>query len=210
MARIFSVVSRAGLARVFDPLARSLVRAGIPPDAVTVAGSAGIVAAAVGLAARGWMISAAIVITVLAFTDMLDGAMARATGRTNRFGALLDSTMDRVSDGAVFGALAYWQATSGHRWSLVAALICLVTGQVIPYVRARAEGLGFTANVGIAERAERLVIVGLGGLGYGLGLHPAIAVALWVLAALSAITIGQRLIHVWRQARAADTVEAAR
>jgi CDP-diacylglycerol---glycerol-3-phosphate 3-phosphatidyltransferase len=210
MARIFSVVSRAGLARVFDPLARALVRAGVSPDAVTVIGSAGIVAAAIGLAARGWIISATLVITLVAFTDMLDGAMARISGRTNRFGALLDSTMDRISDGAVFGALAYWQATLGQRWSLVAALICLVTGQVISYVRARAEGLGFAANVGIAERAERLVIVGLGGLGYGFGFHPAMAIALWVLAALSVITIGQRLLHVWRQARAAETVEAAR
>ncbi len=203
MAKIFSVVSRAGFARAFEPIARVLLRAGVSANAVTVVGSAVIVAAAVGLATRGWLITATIVITLVALTDMLDGAIARASGGTSRFGALLDSTMDRISDGAVFGALAYWLATVGDRWSLAAALVCLVTGQVISYVRARAEGLGFTANVGIAERAERLIIVGLGALAYGLGFHAVLDVALWVLAVLSVITIGQRIVHVWRQAREA-------
>src|SRR6266508_533787 len=203
MAKIFSVVSRAGFARAFEPIARVLLRAGVSANAVTVAGGAVIVAASGGLVARGRLVPAMIIITLVALTDMLDGAIARASGQTNRFGALLDSTMDRISDGAVFGALAYWLATVGDRWSLAAALVCLVTGQVISYVRARAEGLGFTANVGIAERAERLIIVGLGALAYGLGFHAVLDVALWVLAVLSVITIGQRIVHVWRQAREA-------
>jgi CDP-diacylglycerol---glycerol-3-phosphate 3-phosphatidyltransferase len=205
MAKIFSVVSRAGFARAFQPLARVLLRAGVSANAVTVGGCAVIVAAAVGLVARGWLITGTIVITLVALTDMLDGAIARASGDSNRFGALLDSTMDRISDGAVFGALAYWLITTGNRGGFVAALICLVTGQVISYVKARAEGLGFTANLGLAERAERLVIAGLGALAAGFGLRAALDVALWLLAVLSIITIGQRMVHVWRQARTAGS-----
>ncbi len=204
MAKIFSVVSRAGFARAFEPIARVLLRAGVSANAVTVAGGAVIVAASVGLVARGRLVPAMIIITLVALTDMLDGAIARASGQTNRFGALLDSTMDRISDGAVFGSVAYWLATQGDRWSVAAALVCLATGQVISYVKARAEGLGFTANVGTAERAERLVIAGLGALLYSFGLRPALGIALWLLAVLSVITIGQRMMHVWRQAKAAS------
>jgi CDP-diacylglycerol--glycerol-3-phosphate 3-phosphatidyltransferase len=188
---------------VIDPIARGLLRAGVSPNAVTIAGTVAVVAAAVGLAARGHLLAAALVITVASFTDMIDGAMARARGGASRFGALLDSTMDRVSDSAVFSCLAYFLATTGHRLSAVAALICLVTGQLVSYVKARAEGLGFTANVGIAERAERLILIGLGGVGYGIGVPYALDVALWLLVALSVITIGQRIVHVLRQDRKA-------
>jgi CDP-diacylglycerol--glycerol-3-phosphate 3-phosphatidyltransferase len=201
MAKIFSVVTKAGMGRVVDPVARALLRAGVSPDVVTVAGTIGVVAAAVGLATRGHLVIAAIVITACALTDMLDGAMARARGTASRFGALLDSTMDRIADGAIFGSLAYWLAVQDLHATLAAALICLITGQVVSYVKARAEGLGLEANVGIAERTERLLIIGLGGLAWGLDIPYALDVALWLLAVLSVITIGQRMIHVYRQAR---------
>src|SRR6266542_2456352 len=196
MAKIFSVVSRAGFARAFEPIARVLLRAGVSANAVTVVGSAVIVAAAVGLATRGWLITATIVITLVALTDMLDGAIARASGGTSRFGALLDSTMDRIADGAVFGALTYWLAITGQRANVAAALICLIAGQIVSYVKARAEGLGLEANVGVAERFERLIIIGLGGVGHGLGIPYALEVALWLLAVLSVITVAQRILHV--------------
>jgi CDP-diacylglycerol--glycerol-3-phosphate 3-phosphatidyltransferase len=204
MAKILSVVSRAGLARLIEPLARGLLRVGVSPDAVTVAGSAGVLVGAIGFATRGHLIVALVIVTLSALTDMLDGAMARQRGAISKWGALLDSTMDRISDGAVFGAVAYWLAVSGHPSGLAAALICLVTGQVISYVKARAEGLGLTANVGVAERAERLIIVGIGGLLDGLGVRYALEVALWILAVLSVITIGQRMIYVYRQVRQAE------
>ncbi|GAA1818597.1 CDP-alcohol phosphatidyltransferase family protein [Planosporangium flavigriseum] len=202
MAKIFSVVTKTGLLRVVDPVARALLRAGVSPDVVTVAGTVGVVVAAVGLATRGHLVIAAFVITACALTDMLDGAMARARGTTSRFGALLDSTMDRIADGAIFGSLAYWLATQNLRGTLAAALICLIAGQVVSYVKARAEGLGLEANVGIAERTERLLIIGLGGLAWGLHIPYALDVALWLLAVLSVITIGQRMTHVYRQVRA--------
>jgi CDP-diacylglycerol---glycerol-3-phosphate 3-phosphatidyltransferase len=201
MAKIFSVVTKAGLARVVDPIARALLRAGVSPNVVTVVGTVGVVVAAVTLATRGHLWIAALVITACALTDMLDGAMARARGTTSRFGALLDSTMDRLADGAVFGALAYWLATTDQWANLTACLICLIVGQVVSYVKARAEGLGLSANVGIAERFERLIIIGLGGIGHGLGIPLALDVALWLLAVLSVITVGQRMRHVYLQDR---------
>jgi CDP-diacylglycerol--glycerol-3-phosphate 3-phosphatidyltransferase len=132
---------------------------------------------------------------------MVDGAMARQRGRPSRFGAFLDSTMDRVADGAVFASVVYWLGTQGRHWAAAAGLLCLVGGQIISYTKARAESLGMTANVGIAERAERLVIVGVGGLLTGLGVRYAIDVALWVLAALTVVTVVQRMVTVYRQDR---------
>lgn len=203
MAKIFSVFGRAGLTRVFDPMARGLLRLGVSPDAVTVAGTAGVIVGAVGFAARGHLVIAAVIVTLCAFTDMLDGSMARQQGRSGKFGAFLDSTMDRVADGAVFASVAYWLGTQGRHSALAAALLCLVAGQIISYAKARAEGLGMTASVGIAERAERLVLVGLGGLLTGLGVTYAIDVALWLLAALSVVTVVQRMTTVYRQDRRA-------
>jgi CDP-diacylglycerol---glycerol-3-phosphate 3-phosphatidyltransferase len=200
MAKILSG-SRAGLARVVDPVARALLRAGISPDAVTVAGAVGVIIGAAGFAARGELLIATVIVTFAGLTDLIDGPMARARGRPSRFGALLDSTVDRISDGAIFASLAYWLATTGQHVAAVAALLALVIGQLIPYIRARAEGLGFTANVGLMERAERLVLVGVGGLLEGFGVPQAMHVALWVLTALSVITVGQRMMHVYRQTR---------
>jgi CDP-diacylglycerol--glycerol-3-phosphate 3-phosphatidyltransferase len=204
MAKIFRVSGRVGVARVIDPVARALLRIGITANAVTVAGTVGVVAGAFAFGARGQFVPAVVVVTLSALTDLVDGAMARASGGSTRFGALLDSTMDRVADGAIFAAVAYWYAVQGDRPTFVAALICLIAGQIVSYVKARAEGLGMTCNVGIAERAERLIMVGVGGLVTGSGLWSAgLPAALWLLAALSVITVGQRIAHVYRQDRSA-------
>jgi CDP-diacylglycerol--glycerol-3-phosphate 3-phosphatidyltransferase len=201
MAKIFSVSVRAGMAYAVEPVARALLRAGVSPNAVTVAGTAGVVAAAIGFGARGYLVTGALVVTVFALTDMVDGTMARMRGGSTRFGALLDSSMDRVADGAVFGSVVYWLAGQQDRWGVVAGLICLTGGQVVSYVKARAEGLGMTADVGIAERAERLITVGVGGMLTGaFGVSWGLTAALWVLAAATVVTIGQRMVHVYRQA----------
>jgi CDP-diacylglycerol--glycerol-3-phosphate 3-phosphatidyltransferase len=201
MAKFLSVISRPTLTRIVEPLARALLRIGVSPNAVTVAGSVGVVAISVTLAAHGHLLIATLLVTVCALTDLLDGTMARLRGSTGKWGAMLDSTVDRISDAAVFGAVVYWLATTGQHRAATVALVSLILGQLVSYVKARAEGLGFKANVGIAERAERLLIIGVGGLLAGLGLKPALEVALWVLAVLSAVTIGQRMIFVYRQAR---------
>ncbi|WP_422774404.1 phosphatidylinositol phosphate synthase [Plantactinospora sp. WMMC1484] len=201
MAKIFQVSARAGMTRVVEPIARTLLRVGVTPNAVTVAGTLGVVVGSVALGARGHLVAGALVVTFFALTDLLDGTMARMRGGSSRFGAFLDSSMDRVSDGAVFGAVAYWLATQDDLVGVAAALICLVAGGLVSYVKARAEGLGMTCNVGIAERTERLLIVGVGGLLTGLGLSWALVTALWLLAAVSLFTVGQRMTHVYRQAQ---------
>ena len=208
--RIFNVVARGGIPRVFGPLSGWLLRRGVSPDAVTVVGTCGVLVGAIAFGARGQLVVATVIVTLSAFTDLVDGTMARMSGRRGKFGAFLDSTMDRVADGAIFGAVAYWLAGQ-HRWSAeVAALICLIAGQIVSYAKARAEGLGMTANIGVAERAERLIIIGLGGLFGELVWKYALDVALWVLAVLSIITIGQRIATVYRQDQAATAPDRAR
>lgn len=198
MAKIFTDAARIRASRVIEPLARGLLRVGVSPDAVTVAGTVGVVAAAVGFGARGQFVVAALLVAGFALVDTLDGTMARLRGHSTRFGAVLDSTMDRIGDGAVFGAIAFWYATTGERPTLVAALICLVAAQVISYVKARAQSVGIPCDVGLVERAERLLVVGVGGLATGLGVGWALPVALWVLAVLSLVTVVQRILHVRR------------
>ena len=143
-----------------------------------------------------------IVVVFFAFSDTLDGVMARLSDRSTKWGAYLDSTLDRVGDSAIFGGLVLWYAGDGGKLYLAAlALACLILGSVVSYSKARAEGLGMTANVGIAERAERLVVVltatGLVGLGVP---EVLLTVVLALLALASLITVVQRMLEVRRQA----------
>ncbi|MEU7932648.1 phosphatidylinositol phosphate synthase [Micromonospora echinofusca] len=205
MAKIFQVSARAGMTRVVEPVARRLLRAGVTPNAVTVAGTLGVLVGALGFGARGHLVAGALIVTFFALTDLLDGTMARMSGGATKFGAFLDSSMDRVADSAVFGAVAYWLATQHQYSGVAAALLCLAAGGLVSYVKARAEGLGMTCNVGIAERTERLLIVGVGGLLTGFNVDPALEIALWLLAAVSIFTVGQRMAHVYRQAQRVHT-----
>lgn len=213
MAKIFSVAGKVVLGRILDPVARTLLRLHVTPNMVTVAGTVGVLIGAVGFGARGHFIIGLTIVTLSCFTDTIDGLMARKRGSTGKFGALLDSSMDRISDGAIFGSVAFWLATEKRYWAVAAALLCLVSGQVVSYVKARAEGLGYTANVGIAERTERLILVGVGGLGQGLGLWWVLDAALWILFVLGVITVFQRMWTVYKQDRLAHplpgTVPAA-
>jgi len=145
-----------------------------------------------------------LVITAFVFSDMLDGAVARVRGTSGAWGAFLDSTLDRIGDGAIFGALALWYAGRGHSPTMCAvALYDLVAGAVTSYAKARAESLGMTCNVGIAERGERLlailVLTGLSGLFDVPELRRA---GLWALAVATTITVVQRIVEVRRQSRA--------
>lgn len=192
---------RPAVNRVADPLASRLLKVGVQPDAVTLAGTVGVVVSALVLFPRGHFLLGTVLVTLSALTDLLDGAMARKLGRTGVFGAWLDSTCDRAADAAIFGGLVLWFTGSGDSDVLAAvSLFCLVAGGLVSYAKARAEGLGLTCNVGLAERAERLILVLLGTLLAGFGLAVALPVALWVLALASAITIGQRALEVRRQA----------
>ncbi len=203
MAKIFSVTARAGLARVVTPLARVLLRLGVTPNTVTVAGTVGVLVGALGFGARGQLMAGLVIVTLSALTDLLDGTMARMRGGSTKFGALLDSTMDRIADGAVFGAVTFWLAGEGNPYlGVVAGLLCMVSGQVVSYVKARAEGLGMGANVGIAERTERLLIVGAGGVLHTYAGDWGLPAALWILAALSVVTVWQRMRFVYLEDQA--------
>ncbi|MFI6174134.1 phosphatidylinositol phosphate synthase [Nonomuraea sp. NPDC051191] len=192
------------ITRARSATARLLLRAGVSADAMTVLGLLGTVIGAVGFAARGHLLIATAIVAVSALCDALDGMMARLSGGGTRFGALLDSAADRIGDGAVFASLAFWLADSGRPRAAAAALCCLIGAYLVSYVRARAEGLGVSGEVGFAHRYVRLKFVGVGVLLGALGLVGAFEVTLWALAVLSAITAGQRLVHARRQFRAAD------
>lgn len=199
---MLNLFARPHVSRLVDPVGRWLVERGVSPDVVTVAGTAASVAAAVWFIPRGQLVAAAVTISVFVLFDVVDGAMARARGYSTRFGAVLDSTCDRVADGALLAALTwYCLVVTEQRPLAVAALFCLVAGQVISYVKARAEGAGLRADGGLVERAERLIVTLIGAFLAGLGVPYALDVALWALAVASAWTVGQRLRAVYRSAR---------
>ncbi|WP_106849390.1 phosphatidylinositol phosphate synthase [Blastococcus sp. Marseille-P5729] len=189
--------------RVFKPIGEALSKVGVHPNTVTIVGTLGTILAAFLLVGRGHLFAGCLVITFFVFLDLLDGAMARATGKVSKFGAVLDATGDRLSDAAIFASIAYWYGMQkDDAWLLTAALLCLVLGQVTSYVKARAEGVGLSCNVGIAERAERLIIA-LVGLGLqGVGVPYVLDAALWLLTAISAYTVWQRMRTVYLQSSA--------
>jgi phosphatidylinositol phosphate synthase len=204
---MLNLFARARVSRVTEPVGRWLVARGVSPDVVTVGGTVATVAAVVVFLPRGHLFLGSFLATVFVLFDMLDGAMARARGHSTPFGAVLDSTCDRIADGALFAALPWWCLASGQPVLGVLALVSLVAGQVISYVKARAEGAGLSAEGGLVERPERLIL-GLTGAGLeGLGVPFALATGLWLLAIGSVWTVGQRFVAVYRSAR--DAAPAA-
>ncbi len=196
---------RGLMTRLFTPVADRLLGWGVSPDAVTVTGTVVVVGTALWAFPTGHLLAGALVIGAFALTDSLDGVMARRAGRSSAWGAFLDSTLDRLADSAIFVGLVLWFAGRGDdRVAALLALACLVLGSVVSYARARAEGLGLAAAVGIAERADRLVVALVATALVGMGV-PAVllTVVLGLLAAASAVTIGQRVAVVHRQTRTA-------
>lgn len=190
---------RPVLNRVLTPIGEALARTPITPNAITVTGTVGVVAAALWLLPTGHLFAGAAVCTVFVLADMLDGALARVTGTSGAWGAFLDSTLDRLGDAAIFAGLAVWLARGGHQSLLAGVTVyCLVAGAMVSYARARAEGLGVKADVGLAERSERIVIILISTGVSGLGVPYVLPVGLWLLAALSTITFGQRVLVVRR------------
>ncbi len=194
---------RSGVTKVLGPLARLLLRIGVTPDMVTITGTLGVVVAALWLFPTGHLVAGTWTIAVIVFTDALDGIMARESGRAGPWGAFLDSTLDRIADAAIFAGLLLFFLDLDDRAGVVVALACLALGAVVPYARARAEGLGMTAAVGIAERADRIALALVATLVVGYGApRVVLVVALGVLAVAAAVTIVQRMAHVHGQVRA--------
>jgi len=207
----FFLMTRAAYTKLSAPLAKLALRAGLTPDTVTIIGTAGSVISALILFPIGQLWWGALAVAFFVLADMLDGAMARERGGGTRFGAVLDATCDRISDGAVFCGLAWWAAFGLHSSSLVVAtLICLVTSQVISYIKARAEASGLDGGGGLIERPERLVIVLLGTWLSDLPSFPVpmvLQVTMWSLAVASLVTVGQRLHAVRSSPGAVDMIE---
>lgn len=207
---MFNVQVRTVFTKLLNPLGARLARAGVTPNAITIFGTVGAVASALVFFTRGWWFTGTLLIWAFVMLDALDGIVARQSGKTSKFGAVLDSTCDRFADAAVFGSIAWYFAMHGQKWMVLGALLCLVLGSITSYIRARAEGAGFTASVGIAERTDRLIIVlvGTGLTGDPFGVPYVQAAALWLLVAASTITVGQRIVTVYRQAKALDGAAA--
>ena len=193
---MLSVSGRKPASVVIEPIARTLTRLGLSPNTVTVAGTCITIAIVVTLIPLNHLVWAAIFSAIFSALDMVDGTMARMRGAGTQFGATLDATCDRLTDGALFGAITWWLIYTYHAHPslIIASFVVLVTSQVISYVKARGEASGFTMVGGLIERPERLILA-LGGIGLtGLGVPYAIDIALWVLAVGSVYTVIQRLL----------------
>jgi CDP-diacylglycerol--glycerol-3-phosphate 3-phosphatidyltransferase len=193
---------------IVQPYAAGLARVGLTPNMLTLIGfGIAIVAAALaGLESWFW---AGIVSVVAGSFDMLDGAVARATGKTSKFGAFMDSTFDRWGEGVIYVGIVGGGAAAGSQLTAMLAVLAAVCAFMVSYTRAKAEGLGFKGEVGIAPRPERIVILGIGlvaaGLTGGPGASIWLQLALGAIVVLTTVTVIQRILHVRRQAAAEST-----
>jgi CDP-diacylglycerol--glycerol-3-phosphate 3-phosphatidyltransferase len=193
--------ARKVVSGILLPPARLLIRLHVSPDAITVLGTLAAVLTALMCFPQGYFVAGTLLITFFALADLLDGTMARLSGTSGPWGNFLDATLDRIADGAIFAGFIWWALNNDNVWVGLAASLALVTGQVTSYAKARAEAVGATANVGIAERAERLIIILTAAFFTGLGVPYILPVALWVIGGLGLITVVQRIIHVRGQLR---------
>jgi CDP-diacylglycerol--glycerol-3-phosphate 3-phosphatidyltransferase len=201
---------RPVFARLFNPIVRGLARTPVTPNMITVAGTVGVSAASLWLLPIGELFPGAFIATCFVFTDMLDGQLARIKGNSGKYGAFLDSTMDRFADAAIFGGITIWFMRTNHLLAVV-SLFCLAAGLSVSYVKARAEGLGLNADVGLIERPERMII-GLTSIGLsGLGIPYVLPIGMWGLAAGTALTLCQRMraVYVDAKSQAAQPAESA-
>ncbi len=189
---MLSSKARDTFRHVTEPAGQALAKAGISANGLTALGLGGSLAAGI-LIATGQPQIGGLLTLLSGLPDMLDGAVAKATGRAGSRGAFLDSVADRLSDGAVLLGLVWLAASTGEPRVAALASLVLALSLIVSYVKARAESLGFTCNVGIAERPERVIVLGLALL---LG-HP--LAGLWVLAVATTITVAQRVLAVWQQ-----------
>jgi CDP-diacylglycerol---glycerol-3-phosphate 3-phosphatidyltransferase len=190
-------------AAVMTPPTKLLWRLHVSPDAVTWTGTALVVAASLLTIPRGLLWQGGLLVLVLVLSDGLDGQLARMSGQSTKYGAFLDSSLDRVADGGLFGAIILYFAGPGHSqiWAGI-ALWALMAGQVTSYVKARGESLGLDANGGLAARADRIVVAFLGLVLAGIGVPYALHVAVMLLALLGTWTVGQRMMRAWRSREA--------
>jgi phosphatidylglycerophosphate synthase len=181
-------------ARVSEPMVSVLKRCPVSPNVVTVAGLA-ITFVAAWFAFDGRFLTAGLVLAGASLFDMLDGALARATGKSTQFGAILDSVCDRIGEGAIIGGITLWFASTGNTIGVLVSLVALVSSFLVSYTRARGEGVGIQCTVGLCTRPERAIVLTLGLLiGWVLA-------AVSIVAACASVTVLQRLIYLQRKGK---------
>lgn len=187
---------KPAVTRVIEPIVRVAVRLRITPDMVTIFGTLGTILTAVYLIPRGDLFIASLIIPIFLLSDLFDGAIARLSDRgATLWGGFLDSTCDRLSDSALLGSLVIFCMLNDNPLYPV-VLASIIFGFLVSYVRAKSESYGVPCTVGIAERTERLILT-LFAIGLeGLGVPFALAIGMWVLAILSAVTVLQRILIV--------------
>ncbi len=194
-----SQVRKAASGYLTEPVVRLLARTSITPNTITWFGLALAVGAAV-LITTGHLLVAGLVVLLAGFFDLLDGALARHTERTTRFGAVLDSTLDRLSEGALLLGIMVFYAGREESIGVLLAGAALLASLSVSYVRARAEAMGFECRVGLFTREGRIIVLVLGLLLNQL-FDNALIIALAHIVGFSSLTVGQRLVYVWRQAK---------
>jgi CDP-diacylglycerol--glycerol-3-phosphate 3-phosphatidyltransferase len=197
MGPMISGALKPTVTRLINPVARLALRTGLTPNSVTVLGAIGLVSSALYFYTNEDYFIGTLVITVFALSDLFDGAMARISEQgSSSWGGFLDSTIDRITDSAIIIAILIPLISAEDSLALV-GLMTLVTGLLIPYIRAKAESFNIQCSVGIAERTERLIIL-LTAIGlHGLGVPYAMATGLWLLAILGVVTVFQRVRTVF-------------
>ena len=190
---------KAPVTAFIAPRCRFLLKIGITANWLTFIGALGSSVSALYFFSSGDFFLGTILVSLFALSDLFDGTMARLSERgTTKWGALIDSTLDRATDAAIYAGIIAYAITDGDRNLVLLALFALVTGALIPYIRAKAESLGIACSVGIAERAERLIIILTATGLYGLGINLSLVAGLLLINILGIITIAQRLLVVAR------------
>ena len=190
---------KAPVTALITPSCRFLLRIGITANWLTFIGAIGSSISALYFFSKGDFFLGTILVSLFALSDLFDGTMARLSEQgTTKWGALIDSTLDRATDAAIYAGVISYAISSDNTNLALLALLALITGALIPYIRAKAESLGIACSVGIAERAERLIIILTATGLYGLGVNIALVGGLLLINILGLITIVQRLIVVAR------------
>lgn len=205
---MLSVRGRKPAAVVVEPVARGLLKVGLTPNVTTLAGTALTMLSSMVLIPTGHLVWAAVLSLFFAAFDMVDGTMARLGGGGTAFGATLDASCDRLTDGALFGAIAIWliYVADAAPINVAVSLAVVVLSQTISYIKARGEAGGLKIDGGLIERPERLIL-GLGGIALeGFGVPHAVVVSLWILLVGSVITVVQRLLLAKNDEKASQRI----
>jgi len=193
MVLMISSALKPAVTRLINPLARAALRVGLTPNSVTILGALGLIISAAYFYSNEEYFVGTLVITVFALSDLFDGAMARISEKgATPWGGFLDSTIDRVTDSAIVISLAL-PLIRNEDLLAYPAVVALVTGVLIPYIRAKAESFDIACSVGITERTERLIIILVAAGFHGLGVPYILAIGVWTLAILGLVTVIQRL-----------------